>query len=118
MAEALVPLAYAERDGLPLELWLAAAEVFDLDHRIGPPEVARAIDVLAFYLSAVPLTAPDDADGDAGYLLRHERFADYFRRGALTDTTAVGDGRGGSRLDSPVARGRPVLGTDELLRPA
>ena len=84
LADALIPLAFTERDGLPLELWLAAAEAFDLDRRIGRPEVARAIDVLAFYLSAAPLPAGGGEDGEVGYQLRHERFADYFRRSALT----------------------------------
>jgi WD40 repeat protein len=82
LAEALTPLAFTERDGLPFDLWVAAAQASNLDPRIGPGDVARALDLLGFYLSAAPM--PGAGDGELGYRLRHERFAEYFRRGPLT----------------------------------
>jgi hypothetical protein len=61
LAEALTPLAFTERDGLPFDLWVAAAQASELDHRIGPREVARTLELLGFYRSAAPL--PPSAPG-------------------------------------------------------
>jgi WD40 repeat protein len=84
LAEALIPLAFTQRDGLPLDLWLEATTAFNLDPRIGRPEVARALHVLSFYITESPLPSRSDEGSQLGYRLRHQRFADYFRRNVLT----------------------------------
>jgi hypothetical protein len=83
LRELLTPLAYAEGDGLPRELWPAAAtamahrsyELEDLDWLVGT--------------AADYLIEQSTADGGPVYRLYHEALADYLRPAGLGEEAAL-----------------------------
>ena len=75
LREMLRPLGFAQRDGLPVELWTAAINRFR-DAPTGTTDVGEAVERLGFFLSVTGGTQPR-------FALRHESFAEYFRSGPM-----------------------------------
>ena len=75
LREMLRPLGFAQRDGLPVELWTAAVNRFR-DAPTGTTDVGEAVERLGFFLSVTGGAQPR-------FALRHESFAEYFRSGPM-----------------------------------
>lgn len=100
-ARLLLPLAYAQGEGLPRVLWAPLAEALT-----GAPDSAAEVDgVLAQGRMDAVLTASDTPDGVA-YRFFHQTFQEYLR--------APGDGRAEHRLISEaLVRQVPTSATGE-----
>jgi hypothetical protein len=83
LAQALIPLAYAEGDGLPIDLWRRSLSFMDTDSRLGPAQIEEALVTLGFYIATTNLSPGKEAALVVGYQLRHQQFAEYFRQSPL-----------------------------------
>ena len=77
LADLLRPLAFADRGGLPADIWRATAGRFRGSEPISLAEQAEVVDVLGFFVAVTGERRPR-------FSLRHDAFAAYFRDGPLT----------------------------------
>ena len=75
LREILRPLGFAQRDGLPVDLWTAALNRFRAAPT-GTTDIGEAAGRLGFFLSVTGGSQPR-------FALRHESFAEYFRSGPM-----------------------------------
>lgn len=75
LREVLRPLGFAERGGLPVDIWQTAATLFR-ESPTGPADVGEVVERLGFFLVVSGGSSPR-------FSFRHESFAEYFRSGAL-----------------------------------
>ncbi len=87
LADALIPLAFVEKDGLPVDLWVEALAAIGPRTAGARGEVDRAISELGFFLAVTTTGAGSmqHGEGEVGFLLRHQEFAAYFGGGPFHD---------------------------------
>lgn len=82
LGDLLRPLAFADRGGVPAEIWRTAAGLFRGGPAMSVLEQQQVLDVLGFFVAVTGEQRPR-------FSMRHEAFAAHFRSGPLTGEYAA-----------------------------